>query len=271
VDVWKVTEQPEYVVLFSKSEELKEPVIEAKQVELDNWNKNCVYQRVKDSGQTCVSSRWVITEKRVSGCDKVRLKARLVCRGYEEDSSWLRTDSPTCTKESLRLVACATMSFDWKCKSLDVKSAFLQGFPIEREIYMRPPRDIEENGFIWKLCRCPYGLNDAPRSWFNRVKSELDKLKVESSIYDEALFFYKLDGKLHGIMALHVDDFMYGGSVRFIKEVINKLVAVFEVSVQNCTNFKYVGLDIVQTSSCRDAYRELSIWENIDIAINLGY
>ena len=51
-------------------------------------------------------------------------------------------------------------------------------------------------------------------------------------------------------MALHVDDVMYGGSVRFIKEVINKLVAVFEVSVQNCTNFKYVGLDIVQTSSC---------------------
>ena len=100
--------------------------------------------------------------------------------------------------------------------------------------------DVEEKGYIWKLLRCPYGLNDAPRSWSRRVKSELDKLKVQSSIFDEALFYYKVDGHLEGVLALHVDDFIYGGSSLFTKDVINKLVSVFEISVQNCLNFKYV-------------------------------
>ena len=31
MDIWKVAEDVEYIVLFSKSEELKEPVVEAKQ------------------------------------------------------------------------------------------------------------------------------------------------------------------------------------------------------------------------------------------------
>ena len=221
----------------------------AKEAELLNWKKNCVYERVEDSGQHAISSRWVYSEKSVPGSDVTKLKARLVCRGYEEDSSWFRTDSPTCTKESLRLVSCATMSYGWECKSLDVKAAFLQGFDIEREIYMRPPSDIREKGFIWKLRRCPYGLNDAPRSWFRRVKSELDKLGVRSSIFDEALFYYKVEGHLAGLMALHVDDFIYGGSTEFTKDVISKLVSVFEISVQNCSNFKYVGLNLVQTSN----------------------
>jgi hypothetical protein len=48
-------------------------------------------------------------------------------------------------------------------------------------------------------------------------------------------------------MALHVDDFMFAGSDKFKKQVIQKLVKVFEMRIQNCNNFKYVGLDIVQT------------------------
>ena len=62
-------------------------------------------------------------------------------------------------------------------------------------------------------------------------------------------FFYKVNGHLEGVMALHVDDFIYGGSSLFTKDVIDKLVSVFEISVQNCLNFKYVGLNVVQTSS----------------------
>ena len=250
VDVWKMTEQTEYIVLFSKSDELKEQVVVAKQLELDNWKTNNVYQRVKNRGQRVVSSRWVYAKKDIPGTNDIRIKARLVCRGYEEDSSLLRTDSPTCTKESMRLVSCTAMSYGWECKSLDVRSAFLQGFPIEREIYMKPPPDADEPDILWKLCRCPYGLNDAPRSWFNRVKYELNKLNVRSSLYDEALFFYKVEDNLAGILALQVDDFIYSGNNRFKKEVIDKLLKVFEIRVQNCGNFKYLGLNLVQSSTC---------------------
>lgn len=248
VDVWKETEAIENVVLFSKVDELKDSVVEAKQAELENWKCNQVFTRVKDIGQERISSRWVLTEKGVQGSEDYRLKARIVCRGYEEDSSGFRTDSPTLTKESMRLLSCLAMSKGWKCKSLDVRSAFLQGFEIDREIFMKPPNDAEEKGVLWKLLRCPYGLNDAPRAWFKRVRYEFQNLGAVSSRYDEACFYFRHGGSLEGMIVIFVDDFYYAGSEKFHKDFIVKLVRVFKVRVQNCGNFKYLGLNITQTS-----------------------
>ena len=47
-------------------------------------------------------SRWVITEK-INNRNKV-VKVRLVSRGFEEDSSNILKDSPTCNKESMRWI-----------------------------------------------------------------------------------------------------------------------------------------------------------------------
>ena len=250
VDVWKSIDSVENIVLFSKTDELREPVIAAKEAELDNWKSNNVFHRVKDVGQPAISSRWVLAEKGVPGSKDFRIKARLVCRGYEEDTSCVRTDSPTCSKESMRLLLCVAMSKRWECKSLDIKSAFLQGFNIERDIFMRPPGDVEEKGVLWKLVGCPYGLNDAPRSWYRRVKSEFLNLKVTPSRYDEAFFYYKVQGVLHGVVVVHVDDFLYCGSVCFQNDVIAGLVKVFKVRVQSCGNFKYLGLNFTQSTQC---------------------
>ena len=251
VDIWKSVENIENVVLFlNESDEFKQPVIKAKENELENWRRNKVYIKVKDTGQKTVSSRWVITEKQISGSTATKTKARIVCRGYEEDSSSFRTDSPTCTKESLRLAVTTIISSGWECKSLDVRAAFLQGFPIEREVYMKPPPDIKESGIVWKLLRCPYGLNDAPRSWFRRVRCELLRLGVTFSQYDEAFVYYKVGNRLAGVMVLHVDDFFFGGTKSFLVNVIQKLTSVFEVSIQNCVNFKYIGLELMQIRNC---------------------
>ena len=246
VDVWKESEALENVVFFTKTEELSEKVIEAKEVELENWKSNKVYERVKDVGQKRISSRWVITEKGMPGDEDYKLKTRLVCRGYEENSESLRTDSPTLTKESMRLLSCIAMSRGWTCKSLDVRAAFLQGFEIDREIFMKPPSDAEEEGVLWKLLRCPYGLNDAPRAWFKRVRYEFLKLGAVSSRYDEACFYFKKENKLEGMIVIFVDDFYYSGGRVFSREFIDKLVQVFKVRVQNCGNFKYLGLNIIQ-------------------------
>ena len=259
VDVWKLAESVENIVLFSKCGELKEPVIAAKELELDNWKSNSVYERVRDVGQPSVSSRWVLAEKGIPGSAEVRLKARLVCRGYEEDTSTLRTDSPTCSKESMRMLMCLAMSYRWECKSLDIKSAFLQGFEIDRDIFMRPPPDAEESGVLWKLKRCPYGLSDAPRAWYRRVTSEFKNLNMTQSRYDEAFFYYREQGVLKGLIVIHVDDFLYCGSISFHKDVIDGLVKVFKVRVQSCGNFSYLGLNITQTSNCVQIDQDLYV------------
>ena len=259
VDVWRLAESVENIVLFSKCGELKESVIAAKESELDNWKSNSVYERVKDVGQPAVSSRWVMAEKRIPGSTDVRLKARLVCRGYEEDTSTLRTDSPTCSKESMRILMCCAMSNSWECKSLDIKSAFLQGFEIDRDIFMRPPTDAEESGVLWKLRRCPYGLSDAPRAWYRRVTSEFSNLNMTQSRYDEAFFYYRDQGGLKGLIVIHVDDFLYCGSINFHKDVIDGLVKVFKIRVQSYGNFKYLGLNVTQTSRCIQVDQDLYV------------
>ena len=42
-----------------------------------------------------------------------------------------------------------------------------------------------------------YGLNEACRKWYNRVDTELQNLGMVKSLFDEALFIYKIDGERH--------------------------------------------------------------------------
>ena len=85
------------------------------------------------------STRWVCTRKIKGG--KVVHKARLVARGFEENSKLLQTDSPTCSKESLRLLLSIISSHSWRLHSLDVKSAFLQGAHMKRQVFIRTPKE----------------------------------------------------------------------------------------------------------------------------------
>ena len=76
----------------------------------------------------------MFTEKFVN--ERKVVKARLVARGFEEDSSNLCTDSPTCSRLSMRLVF---LSNKWEIKSLDIKAAFLQGIKW-KEIFSQTTR-----------------------------------------------------------------------------------------------------------------------------------
>ena len=64
---------------------------------------------------------------------KLTCKACLVACSFEElDQDNIRTDSPVCCKENFRSVYKIIVSHKWNIKSPDIKSAFLQGQPINR-------------------------------------------------------------------------------------------------------------------------------------------
>ena len=121
-----------------------------------------MYQEIPFTGQNCISTRWVYSEKYVDG--KRQIKARLVARGFEE-TEITQTDSPTCSKECIRLIFALLISNGWHCSSIDIKSAFLQGKEIEREVFVYPPIEAKSQN-VWKLKKCVYGLADASRYWF---------------------------------------------------------------------------------------------------------
>ena len=171
------------------------------------------------------------------------IKARLVARGFEEDTDSLRKDSPTCSKEAVRLLITIASSKKWNCQVVDVKSAYLQGDAIERDIYLRPPPEFN-NGSLWKLKKTIYGLCDAARAWYMRVKGELRTLSVKMCSFDNSLFMWHRNGVLEGLICIHVDDFLSAGTAIFHEGVVTKLRSKFLIGNSASTSFTYVGLNI---------------------------
>ena len=142
-----------------------------------------------------ISVTWNITDE---GDKK---KARLVARGFQEDPlQKTKTVSPTCRKESLRLLFTITASKKWTVKSIDISSAFLQGQQIERTVYLIPPREHKKKNVLWKLKKCVYGLSDAAKMWYETVKDKILEAKITKCPHDDALFYY-IDEELEGIMS----------------------------------------------------------------------
>ena len=246
---WKNMESEQVLTTTLVNHLNDEKVISAKEAEMQNLQNNDVYEWVEDYGQNAVSSRWVLTEKDIAESGESIVKARLVARGFEE---YLveRTDSPTCSKQSLRMLFSTASTLNWDVRSIDIKAAFLQGDVLDREVFIIPPEDQSEPGKIWKLKRCIYGLCDAPRSWYKRVKHELlDTLGGKMSKFDKAFFlWHDKEGNLRGIIALHVNDFVYCGTCEWVKNVTEPLMKIFQISksCQGC--FRYLGLNVVQTN-----------------------
>ena len=202
-----------------------------------------MYGEVPDEGQPTISTRWVVTRKKVN--DKEVTKARLVVRGFEEENS-VQSDSPTASKATIRMVMAIAASKNWKCETIDTKAAFLQGKQLERNIFVMPPKEVRDDGVIWKLNKAAYGLVDASRNWFFSVKEDLLKLKCIQSELDKALFRLFRNGQLEGIFAMHVDDFLFAGSEEFNRTVIDPIADKYKVGRRLADHFKYVGIDMVQ-------------------------
>ena len=134
----------------------------------------------------------------------------------------------------------------WKINALDIKAAFLQGKCIDRDIFLRPPREANCQGKLWKLRKVVYGLSDASRVWYLRVVEELASLGVEVSRYDKATFTMKSETGLEGIIIVHVDDFLWAGTQKFVQKVISPIKKVFKISKESSEAFKYVGVDLKQ-------------------------
>ena len=235
-DLQLIPDETQMLIFFNSTE-----VIEAKEKEIENWIDNDVFEEIEDNGQQTISVRWVVTEKAQD--NKPETRARLVARGFEEETTQLKKDSPTCSRETVNLVFWVASGNKWNCHTVDVKAAYLQGDDIKREVYLRPPKEFD-NGQIWKLKKTVYGLCDAARAWYIRVKDELTKLGVEKCPLDNSFFFWHVDGVLEGAICLYVDDFLFTGTQNFVETIINNLMKKFKIGSTGKVNFTYVGLRV---------------------------
>ena len=63
-----------------------------------------------------------------------------------------------------------------------------------------------------------YGLDDASRKFWLKVRQTLTEFGLKTMPGDEAFYYENTDGKLRGAVLSHVDDFIVTGEVSFIKD-----------------------------------------------------
>lgn len=108
-----------------------------------------------------------------------------------------------------------------------------------------------------------YGLADALLYWYNKVKEIMLSTDGKMSQVDPAVFYW-LDEqfKVTGVLACHVDDFLWAGSQNVSTKVIPLLKAAFHVGREEHDNFCYVGMDF-QTVGCEVQVHQHSYIDNL--------
>ena len=212
-----------YTVEIPVREHKKPDVIEAKQKEIENLEKYGVFEEVEDIGQEAVDSRWVVTQKEKSDGQKTKVKARLVAKGFQEAES-PQSDSPTMLRESMKLFFSVAANEGFQLRKIDIRAAFLQADPLDRDVFMRIPKDIRKDGMIWRLKKPLYGLNDASRKFWLRMKGIFKDIGLVKLSGDEAVYYKVTDqGELEGMISTHVDDFDLAGTTEFVERIAKEI------------------------------------------------
>ncbi len=129
---------------------------------------------------------------------------------------------------------------------MDVEKAFLQSGNIDRKLFVRPPSESGTDPTkVWKLNVAAYGLTDAARRWYLKLKQTLLECGFLMCQVEPAVFFMKdSKGKLRGIIVTHVDDFLFGGDQQFIM-AIEELKKKIKIGKCLQENFKFCGLELM--------------------------
>ena len=233
---------PIYMTLVPRHLHNNDECMTAKMEELEKLKKFEAYDLEPENGQQRISTRWVLSVKD----DKV--KARLVARGFEEEQT-IQSDSPTISKCGMRMCLMIVSHQGWTMRSTDIKSAFLQSKEMTRQVYVEPPKEANNDDYVWKLKKCLYGLTDASRQFYLSVCDELFRLGVKRSSLDSSLFYmHDNKGALLGILISHIDDFLHAGNSHFEENIIGSLRKRFLAGRQDEKNFTYVGYQLKQTA-----------------------
>ena len=247
----------------------KELFMQAKVKELKSFFENGVWEfstaAEADPSRTLSSRLLLKWSKNPDGTP--RAKARLIVRGYADRDALegkIDTAAPTTSRLSRSMLLSMMATMRWNCWTADVSTAFLQGLPQERQLWVKLPAEAlkilgaapDTRMFLKKPC---YGQLDAPRRWFLEAVRRLKSLGFRQHILDPCLFLlYENDFKevnsdgagtfgehhLCGMICLHVDDMLGCGNLSspVYNKVEKKLKETFSFREwQTSSKLEYCG------------------------------
>ena len=192
------------------------------------------------------ASSWT---KKVEDDAPVRFKARWCLLGHKDPDVMNavlenKTASPTITQLGRNLAMQLIASLGADLFLGDIKGAFLESVDEKQEngpLFARlPPGGIPgvPNDAVIMIIGNVYGKNDAPAVWYQSFDQEARAAGFERSSFDKCLYYVRdKEGKLCGVLVVHVDDTASGGigkqssnisGVAILFESGNTMGALFE-------------------------------------------
>ena len=138
------------------------------------------------------------------------MKGILIAKGFEKKES-PQSDSPTMLRESMKMFFLVAANENFELRKIYIRAPFLQAKQLDREVFLKPPKDIKRDGIIWKIKKPLYRLNDTSR----KLELGLSKLDRDEAVY----YMIGEKGDLEGMVSTHVDDFDLAGKKRFVDRI----------------------------------------------------
>lgn len=194
---------------------------EAKEIEVKNFIAARAFEVVppelRPDASQAIGMRWILTWKQKDE-GGYKAKARAILKGFQDPSYEYRsTTTPVMTRQTRQILLQIAAWRKWTTKKGDVSGAFLQGREYPNDLYCIPCKEILQamnlnDGEIMKVKRGCYGLVDAPLEWYKTISSYFDEIGLVKSWSDPCCWLWKPNGELRGMIAGHVDDFLFTGS-----------------------------------------------------------
>lgn len=181
-----------------------------------------------------IRCKWVFKTKLHVDKSVGKMKARLVALRFSQVKriDFNEVFSPTSRQESIRLLVSIMAAKNRKARSVDIKTAFLNG-DLPENIYMEQPEgfvDPDHPTWVCQILQSLYGLKQSPRQWNAKLHEFLISTGLTQSSYDPSMYHLKDSSGLSGLIVVHVDDLAITGHDSFIKSFITQLKSKFEIS-----------------------------------------
>ena len=150
---------------------------------------------------------------------------------------------------TIRVILTVALHNKWDIRQLDVNNAFLHG-ELQQEVYMQqPPRYAKgsDKKMVCKSHKAIFGLKQAPRVWYEKLKTTLISLEFKPNRSDNSLYIKINDISTTNILVYVADLLITGNSSDEIRHVTSHLHKTF--SIKDLGNLSYfLGIEVHRKS-----------------------
>lgn len=201
----------------------------------DNWKD--AYEIAQEDeippDANVISSHFVFKVK-TDETGKKKLKARMCPHGNKDKMKGLiRFDASSARFDVIRMMLSIACLLGLISGCVDIKGAFLQSGPINRILYVRPPRELGlGSNVLWKLKKLPYGIAEAGRQWAKTIEDWMIREAGLERINGVSQLFLKRNnnGDISLLIAKITDDLLMAGRPSEMESFVEMLSKTFKTS-----------------------------------------